>query len=155
MDSITHPKRILLAEDNLGDVYLVKLALSEHQVNGELQVITDGEALIHFLRQLEDREAQRSVDILLLDVHLPKRDGLEVLTHLRSSPRWMYLPVVVLTSSDSPHIRQAAEMHVGVKFFRKPSSLREFMELGAVIRNLVCDIPGGAPATPCAGVDGA
>ena len=135
---------ILLAEDNEGDVFLAKLALQDHGLNHDVHVLADGEDALSFVDRLEWDNNVPSVSLMLLDLHLPKRDGLEVLRRLRAGKRGARIPVVVLTSSDSPADRESAEEFESVCFFRKPSSLDEFLLLGAVAKNLIDSRSQGA-----------
>ncbi len=80
-----------------------------------------------------DASSKPVLDLLLLDLHLPKCDGAEVLNHLRASEHCGETPVVILTSSDSPKDQVSATCHAPVDYFRKPSSLEEFMELGSIV----------------------
>ena len=79
--------------------------------------------------------------LLLLDLHLPKRDGNEVLTHLRASERCGRTPVVVLTSSDAAWDRERAEKNAAIHYFRKPSSLEEFLRLGKIVKEVIGRAP--------------
>jgi CheY-like chemotaxis protein len=74
---------------------------------------------------------------LLLDLHLPKRDGEEVLRRLRASERCGQTPVVILTSSDSPIDRETAERNAALHYFRKPSTLEQYMRLGDVVKDII------------------
>jgi CheY-like chemotaxis protein len=76
-------------------------------------------------------------DLLLLDLYLPKRDGNEVLTHLRASQRCGQIPVVVLTSSDATWDRENAAKNYATHYFQKPSSLDKFMLLGRVVKEVM------------------
>lgn len=129
--------RILLAEDNAADVYLVREALSAYGVKHDLSVVDDGEKAIEFLA-LTDADANRpSPQLLLLDLNLPRRSGLEILRFLRASRRFADIPVIVLTSSDSPQDRaRVAELGVA-HYFCKPSDFDEFMRLGAIVAEAV------------------
>ncbi len=129
--------QIVLAEDNPADVLLVQEALAEHAISCDLRILGDGEQAIRFIDQLELDSKLPCPDLLLLDLHLPKRDGAEILTYLRASDRCARTPVVVLTSSDSPNDHARAEKNAALHYFRKPSTLRQFMTLGAVVRQLV------------------
>jgi CheY-like chemotaxis protein len=94
-------KRILLAEDDENDVDLTLTALGENNLANEVDVVRDGqEALDYLLRRgaYEQRRPGNPV-VLLLDIKMPKVDGLEVLRQVRADPRLRMLPVVVLTSS--------------------------------------------------------
>lgn len=128
---------ILLAEDNPADVGLVREALREHHVDCELRVIGDGEQVLSFIDRLDLDSKLPCPDILLLDMHLPKRDGNEVLTHLRASERCAKTPVVILTSSESPKDLESAENNAAIHYFRKPSSLVQFMQLGTIVKDVI------------------
>jgi CheY-like chemotaxis protein len=130
----TSPCRIVLAEDNPADVRLVREALRENKVNCELRVLTDGEEVVSFITSLDLDSKHPCPDLLLLDMHLPKRDGKEVLKHLRASARCARTRVVVLTSSDAPSDHQSAEKNAAIHYFRKPSNLEQFMHLGQIVK---------------------
>ena len=102
------PFQIVIAEDNPADVMLVRRALDEHAVNYDLRVLSDGEDVVSFVNGLDEDSKIPCPDLLLLDLYLPKRDGNEVLTHLRASQRCGQIPVVVLTSSDATWDRENA-----------------------------------------------
>lgn len=123
--------QILLAEDNPADVYLIEEALREHQVPYNIIVVEDGEMAIGKLTRGELKP-----DIVLLDLNMPKRSGSEVLTALRAHTD-RDIPVIVLTSSDSPSDRQAVVNLGATCYIRKPTGLDEFLEIGATIKQLV------------------
>src|ERR671926_1443164 len=94
-------KRILLVEDNQNDIELTLSALTENHLANEVVVVRDGaEALDYLYRRgaYESRVAGHPV-VMLLDLKLPKVDGLEVLEHVKSNPNLKTTPVVMLTSS--------------------------------------------------------
>jgi CheY-like chemotaxis protein len=123
--------QILLAEDNPADVYLIEEALREHKIDFRITVAEDGEMAMSLL----SNDALRP-DIVLLDLNMPKRGGGEVLDQLRkkSGPD---VPVIVLTSSDSPSDREDAMRLGATCYIRKPTGLDEFLEIGATIKRLV------------------
>jgi CheY-like chemotaxis protein len=129
--------QIVLAEDNPADVLLVQEALTEHAISCDLRILGDGEQAIKFIHQLDVDSKLPCPDLLLLDLHLPKSDGAEILRCLRASDRCARTPVVVLTSSDSPNDHARAEKNAVLHYFRKPATLRQFMTLGAVVRQLI------------------
>jgi CheY-like chemotaxis protein len=128
------PSYIVLAEDNPADVGLVREALRTHSVLCDLRVISDGEAVFDFIDRLDEETKSPCPDLILLDLHLPKRDGGEILNHLRSSGRCSQIPVIVMTSSDWAGDRQNAEKNAAIHYFQKPLSLAEFMRLGEIVR---------------------
>jgi CheY-like chemotaxis protein len=137
MTSPSPAKRIVLAEDNSADVMLVELALKSSGLDCELRVLDDGDKAIAFIEEFDANPAAGHIDLLLLDMHLPKRDGEEILNHLRSSDRYAQTPVVVMTSSDAPRDHAQAKKHGALRYFRKTSNLAEFMQLGVIVRNLL------------------
>jgi two-component system, chemotaxis family, response regulator Rcp1 len=126
---------VLIAEDNPADVFLITQALKRHDLNCDVRVIADGQDAIDYIDLLQANEGAPYPDVVVLDMHLPKRTGDEVLKRLRSSSRGSEIPVVVLTGSDSPQDRQRAEAY-RVYYFKKSSSVAEFFELGAVVKRL-------------------
>ncbi len=89
---------ITLVEDNPGDVLLVRKALQERGIAFELTCFDDGEEALKSLSRQERDEP----DIILLDLNLPKTEGVEVLRRIRSIPKFVSVPVAILTSSASP-----------------------------------------------------
>src|SRR6185369_18088842 len=92
------PFEILIAEDNPADVALVREALALQNVDCVLHVLRDGEAALSLLDRLDNDPNQPPVDLLILDMHLPKYDGEEVLNRLRSTRHYAQTPVIVMTS---------------------------------------------------------
>ncbi len=137
MGTAYSPCQILLAEDNPADVGLVRYALREHRVDCELRVISDGEEVLSFISLLDVDSNLPCPDLLLLDLHLPKRDGNEILTRLRSSERCGRTPVVIFTSSETPLDHHDLKHMVALHYFRKSSSLVEFLKLGSIVRTLI------------------
>jgi chemotaxis family two-component system response regulator Rcp1 len=128
--------QILLAEDNRGDVMLVQKALEEHHLVHELHVVSDGEEALEFIRDMGKSAATPCPDLLVLDLNLPKVDGSEVLSEFRKHPECLATPVIVMSSSDAPRDRTKINA-LGVNhYFRKPTDLDAFMELGAVVRQV-------------------
>jgi CheY-like chemotaxis protein len=127
--------RILLAEDNDGDVFLVRRALEKRGLSFQLAVAHNGEEA---LRLLEVAEAGPTADVpalILLDLNLPRVDGGEVLARVRKIQAFSETLVIVITSSDSPQDRDLA-MSLGANaYFRKPTDLNSFMQLGQVVED--------------------
>jgi CheY-like chemotaxis protein len=124
---------ILLAEDNPGDVFLVRRALKEHHVDFELHVVRDGAEAIEFVQHMGDSLGSPWPDVVLLDLNLPKVDGSEVLREFRKRPECVETPVVIVSSSNSQRDRAKVAAMGEVHYFRKPSELSEYMELGALV----------------------
>lgn len=127
---------LLLVEDNPGDVFLVKQALREAGLLVDLKVAEDGEKAIQMIDRLDEGSDSQAPRLMLLDLNVPRRTGIQVLERLRRSARCGKIPVVMISSSDSPGERQHALDVGATEYFRKPSSLVEFMQLGRVVRRL-------------------
>jgi chemotaxis family two-component system response regulator Rcp1 len=128
---------VLLADDNPSDVYLIREALREHAVDCVLRVVTDGKEALGVISGETENADTASISLIILDLNLPRHDGIEILQKLRESARLGHVPVVVLTSSDSPRDRVLATELGATRYLRKPSSLDEFLSLGAVFKNLL------------------
>ena len=137
MATEARPFEILLAEDSLGDAELVREALMEHKVKCSLRVISDGERAIDFLNSIDADPKTPPLDLLLLDLHLPKRDGTEVLQRLRSTERYAQTPVIIITGLSSGSPQESATGDEAMMYFEKPSTLEEFMQLGGLVRRVL------------------
>ena len=127
--------KILLAEDNPADVYLIREALREHGVDDPVQVAPDGRHVLQLISQ--EAPVLDDLGLIILDLNLPLHDGVEILQQLRATVALAHVPVVVLTSSDSPRDRKTASECGAVCYLRKPSSLEQFLSLGAVFKDLL------------------
>lgn len=127
---------ILLFEDNAPDVFLVQTALESAGLRFRLEVCSDGGEGLNRIRDCIGGGVSYP-DLLLLDLNLPKYNGEKILEELRNTADGRKIPVVVLTSSDSPKDRQRAASF-GIKhFFRKPPDLDEFLQLGQVVKSVL------------------
>jgi CheY-like chemotaxis protein len=137
-------QRILLAEDNPADVYLIREALKEHGVECAMQVASDGREVLSLIVG-DTGDVTDDFELIILDLNLPRHDGIEILEKLRESTL-ARVPVVVLTSSDSPQDRLVAT-HLGARrYLRKPSNLEQFLNLGAVFKELLAGKPASLGA---------
>lgn len=124
-------REILLVEDNPGDVRLVAESLGGRRAVHGLHVVSDGEAAIAFVRAGNPRP-----DLVLLDLGLPRRTGLEVLAELKGDPDLRRIPVVVLTGSAAdPDVTRAYDAHANC-YVQKPTDLDGLMEAIAAIELL-------------------
>jgi DNA-binding response OmpR family regulator len=127
---------ILLVEDNPADAGLVREALDQHAVEGQLIVIPDGDLAIRWLEAL-DAGTDPCPDLLILDLNLPKRAGQEVLECVRKSVKCASAITVVLSSSDARKDKENAERLGANEYIRKPLRLSEFIALGAVFKAML------------------
>ena len=131
------PIDILLIEDAEPDVFLVREALRQSGIAFNLNVLDDGEKAIDFIDRLDRSESAVCPNLVLLDLNLPKRTGDQILEHIRKSERCRHVPVVIVTSSDSPKDKRQTNELGATGYFRKPSRLDEFMKLGNLVRGLL------------------
>ena len=138
MTDHSHPDRIslLLVEDSLADVYLVREAMRREGLKVHWDIADDGEWAIRMIDEVDSNSSMPCPDLLLLDLNVPRRTGDEVLERIRQSPRLVHTPVVIMTSSESPADRDRMMKLGATEYFRKPSSLREFMKLGRLVREV-------------------
>ncbi len=122
-------KTILLVEDNPDDVDLTLRAFKRHNLANQIDVARDGvEALEYILGDGSDEQRLPPLQVVLLDIKLPKIDGLEVLRRLRAEERTRFLPVVILTSSNEEQ-DLAQSYRLGVNsYIRKPVEFDKFVE---------------------------
>lgn len=123
-------KIILLVEDNPDDVQLTMRAFKENNIFNELKILQDGvEALEYLLQAAVGDNDHLMPAVILLDLKLPRRDGLEVLVHIRSHDRLRKLPVIVLTSSrEERDIRRCYDSGAN-SYIRKPVDFEEFTDV--------------------------
>ena len=99
-------------------------------------LVPDGERALDFIAQAEKDAAAPVPHLLLLDLNLPKIDGLEVLRKIRASDKFNRIPVLIVTSSDSPADRNGAAS-LGAGYFRKPVTYDEFAKIGGILRQFL------------------
>jgi CheY-like chemotaxis protein len=136
--------RILLIEDNPADVELLRRAFMAARLECSLTVLEDGAEALDFLRRLE-AQGEDSPDLTVLDLNLPKNDGVEVLAAMRASPAFASAPIAVLSSSSSSKERARIEQFGVGRYITKPADLDEYLGIGFVLRDLLAE-KGRAPS---------
>ena len=139
------PITILLAEDNPGDVYLVRLALQQSGLNFSLVEVSDGEEALQYLNALGGDDKASVPSFALLDLNLPRIDGKRVLERLKAIPKCAATQTIVLTSSEYPGDRADADRLGADCYFHKPQDLEAFLKLGDLIVSMCA--AGSTPAT--------
>jgi CheY-like chemotaxis protein len=122
---------ILLVEDNPSDVELTRRAMARNHIANELMVVNDGQSALDFLfgeGAFAGRDLSQQPALTLLDLKLPKLDGIEVLRRLRADPRTRRLPIVVLTSSQEQEDLAASYDQGANSYIRKPVDFQHFVE---------------------------
>ena len=124
-------KMILLVEDNADDETLTMRALKKHNIGNKVFVVRDGAEALDFLfctGKYSDRDPNDMPQVTLLDLKLPKVDGLEVLRRLRADKRTQLLPIVILTSSNEEQDLIEGYKNGANSYVRKPVDFNEFLE---------------------------
>ncbi len=120
---------ILLVEDNPGDVRLSEEALKESNLVYDLNVVVDGTKAMTFLRREEGYSQVPRPDVVILDLNLPGKNGLEVLEDIRSDEALRDIPIIILTSSESDLDVLMAYKKQANAYLVKPSNLKQFGEV--------------------------
>lgn len=123
------PVEILLAEDNPNDVEMTKRAFEKGKFLNNLHVVNDGIEAMDFLRQDGEYADALRPDIVLLDLEMPRKDGLEVLEDIESDPALAQIPVVVLTSSEAERDIVESYRHSANAYLTKPVGYKEFQDI--------------------------
>ena len=136
---------VLLVEDDEGDVLMTKEAFEYYKIRNRLHVVSDGDQALQFLRQAGPYAGAPRPGLILLDVNLPRRSGLEVLAELKQDENLLVIPVVMLTTSAAEEdILRSYSLHANA-FVTKPVDFEHFIAAIRQIDNffltLVC-LPG-------------
>lgn len=144
-----HTIEILLVEDNEGDVRLTKEVMREARVMNRLHVARDGEEAMEYLQRRGRHADAPPIDLLLLDLNLPRMDGHEVLAAIKNDPALRRTPVVILTSSRSENdVIRTYDLHANC-YIVKPVDLTQFIDVIRTLEDFWLRIvrlpPRGAP----------
>jgi len=136
MPEVSHPTDpaklrvidVLLVEDDPGDVLMTREAFETSRMPNTLHVVGDGEQAMHFLRRTNDFTGAPRPALILLDLNLPRRNGLEVLAELKADSDLLTIPVVILTTSQAESdIVASYRLHANA-YITKPPSFDLFTE---------------------------
>ena len=123
------PLQLLLVEDNPGDVRLTREALKSGEVEVNLNVARDGVEAIDFLRKRGPFQTAPDPDLILLDLNLPRKNGREVLSEIKTDPDLKRIPVLVMTTSRADQdINRAYSLNANC-YITKPMDLDEFLRI--------------------------
>jgi len=130
-----HEIHILLVDDNEGDVLLTREALEEAKIVNRISVAYDGMQALRFLKKEPPFVDQESPDLILLDINLPRMDGMEVLGVIKSDPELKRIPVIMLTTSSSEKDILASYDNYANCYITKPVDLERFMDVVRTIED--------------------
>lgn len=123
------PIHILLVEDNEGDVVLTTEAFENTRVLTEISVVRDGKAAMDFLRKEGDYFNVNQPDLMLLDLNLPRKNGLEVLQFVKSNSSLLHIPVIVLSTSSSERDIDKCYENYANCYITKPVDIDNFFSV--------------------------
>jgi two-component system, chemotaxis family, response regulator Rcp1 len=126
---------VLHVEDNLADITLLKQVLKSSGFPNRLNSVQDGEQAIAFLSQQGSYSKSPRPDVILLDLKLPRKDGLTVLTEIRQNSSWQKIPVIILTSSESDLDMNWASRLNATHYVVKPMDLDHYTALVKHLRD--------------------
>ncbi len=129
----------MLAEDNPADILLVGDAINLHNLSAVLHVFENGEQAFRFIENAECDEAAPCPTLALLDLNLPRRSGIEILERIRQSVKCKDMPVVIVSSSDSPEDRAKTAKLGANRYFRKPLGYDDFLKLGQILKDVLAE----------------
>jgi CheY-like chemotaxis protein len=123
------PIEVLLVEDDPGDVLLIREAFDFNKVHNNLNVVSDGEQALDYLRGTGDYTGRIRPDLVLLDLNLPRKDGREVLAEVKSDPNLRTIPIVVLTTSEAEEdVLKSYQLHANA-YVTKPVDFERFVSI--------------------------
>jgi CheY-like chemotaxis protein len=126
---------VLLVEDDAGDVLMTREAFEHYKIRNTLHVVSDGEQALQFVRQQGEFAGAPRPGLIMLDLNLPRRDGLEVLSELKADPELRLIPVVILTTSQAEEdIIRSYALHANA-YVTKPVDFERFIEVIRQIDN--------------------
>jgi CheY-like chemotaxis protein len=124
-----HPIEVLLVEDDPGDVLLIREAFDFNKVHNTLNVVSDGEQALDYLRGTGDYTDRVRPDLVLLDLNLPRKDGREVLAEVKGDPDLRTIPIVVLTTSEAEEdVLKSYQLHANA-YVTKPVDFERFVSI--------------------------
>ena len=124
-----NPKIILLVEDNKADIRLVQEALKNSSVDYQMVVVRDGVAAMAYLHQEGEYAEALRPNLIVLDLNLPKKDGREVLSEIKTNPEFKRIPVIVLTTSrNEEDVHQSYDLNANC-FITKSRNLSQLFKI--------------------------
>jgi CheY-like chemotaxis protein len=120
---------VLLVDDDPGDVLLVREAFEDHKVGNLLSVVSDGVEAMQYVRREGAYASVARPDLILLDLNLPRKSGIEVLSEIKGDPLLATTPIVVLTTSEAEEdIVRAYKLHANA-YITKPVGFEQFSQI--------------------------
>ncbi len=120
--------KILIVEDNLGDIRLIEEAFKDSKLLNETEILTDGETAMNYFESIAD-EPSTYPDLTILDLNLPKKSGLEILNFIKTHEKLKIIPVVILTTSQADEdIMKSYDLYANC-YITKPVDFDQFIKI--------------------------
>jgi len=119
--------KILMIEDNEGDIILTREKLREGKINNELNWLMDGEKAIEFLTEIKTLKSTEVPDLILLDINLPKINGHEIMEFIKLDSFLSTIPLFILSSSDNANDMETAKENNAIHYLVKPLDITDFL----------------------------
>ena len=145
---------VLIADDDTDDCLITMEAWEETGLGNELRFVQDGEALIDYLyhrKQYSDHDTSPRPGLILLDLSMPRKNGLEALTEIKSDRGLHNIPIIVLSTSQAP--KEASEAYAlgAYGFVTKPATFHEYLQVMRDVRQAWLDLKSPSAASTSAG----
>ncbi len=127
---------VLIIEDNPGDIELLREAFHSARLDCSVTTFDNGESALAFVSE-STADASAPADIILLDINLPRIDGLSLLEAIRRSSSGSEVPIVVMSSSTSPKEKERIAAFKNTTLIIKPANLDKFLEIGGLVKSLL------------------
>lgn len=128
-DALPRAVDVLLVEDDEGDVLMTREAFAHFKIRNPLHVVGDGEKALQFVRRSGEYSDAPRPGLILMDLNLPRRGGLEVLTELKQDPELRVIPVVILTTSRAAEdVLRSYAQHANA-YISKPVDFEQFINV--------------------------
>jgi two-component system, chemotaxis family, response regulator Rcp1 len=129
--------KILLIEDNPVDEIMVRRCVIKHGIHCSLKVVSDGLQAIQLIEKLDLDSKLTTPDLVLLDLNLPRYDGLDILKRLRASDRCGQTSVIIMTGSGDQEDKSEAAKNAVSYYFQKKTDYESFQKLGNIIKEVL------------------
>lgn len=127
------PIDILLVEDNPAHIRLTREGFKDADIRNTLNVVTDGEEALSYLKKLDKYSGSKTPDLILLDLNLPKIDGRQVLVEIKSDDALKLIPVIILSTSDSPEDIFNTYANYANCYIMKPIDFDQFVTVARTV----------------------
>lgn len=127
------PAHLLLVEDSKGDILLTERAFKSAAINNTMDVVRDGISAIEYLNNEGDFADATRPDLILMDLNIPGKDGLELLKELKGDEGLKEIPVIILSSSDADSDVKASYKNFASGYIVKPLEAKKFIEVAESI----------------------